>query len=89
MYLKLKDKNGNVFRSSVNNNHKPVIVINDTEYEVYEFSNVSDDNNSLTPAEIAELDSDPEIREMIEQSKIDIKKGHVFSTQQMMAIKNL
>ena len=86
MYLKLKDKNGNVFRSFVNDNHKPAIVINDMEYEVYEFSNILDDNDPLTPADIAELDSDPEIREMIEQSKIDIEKGHVFSTKQMMAM---
>jgi len=86
MYLKLKDRNGNVFRSFVNDNHKPAIVINDTEYEVYEFSNASDDNDSLTPADITELDSDSEIREMIEQSKTDIEKGNVFSTQQMKAM---
>lgn len=56
MFVKLTDKNGNVFRSFVNEIDKPV----------------------------DEFDADPEIREMIEQSKIDIKKGHVYSTQQMI-----
>lgn len=84
MYVKLTDKNGNVFRSHVNEEHKPVIIINDTEYEVYAFPESTNIDRGLTPAEIAEFDADPEIREMIEQSKIDIKNGHVFSTQQMI-----
>lgn len=84
MFVKLTDKNGNVFRSFVNEEHKPIIVINDTEYEIYAFPDLTDMNRELTQAEIDEFDADPEIREMIEQSKIDIKNGHVYSTQQMI-----
>lgn len=84
MFVKLTDKNGNVFRSFVNEEHKPIIVINDTEYEIYAVSDSTDMDRELTQAEIDEFDADPEIREMIEQSKIDIKNGHVFSTQQMI-----
>lgn len=84
MYVKLTDKNGNVFRSFLNENHKPVIVINDTEYEIYTLSESTDIDRALTPAEIDEFDADPEIREMVEQSKIDIKNGQVYSKQQMI-----
>jgi UDP-N-acetylglucosamine transferase subunit ALG13 len=84
MYVKLTDKDGNVFRSFVNDEHKPVVIINDTEYEIYTFSESPNMDHALTPAEIAEFDADPEIREMIEQSKIDIKNGQVYSTQQMI-----
>ena len=84
MFVKLTDKNGNVFQSFVNEKDRSVIVINDTEYEIYALPDSTDMNRELTQAEIDEFDADPEIREMIEQSKIDIKNGHVFSTQEMI-----
>lgn len=83
MYVKLTDKDGNVFRSFVNAEHKPMIVINDTEYEIFTLPE-STDMDALTEAEIDAFDADPEIREMIDQSKIDIKNGQVYSTQQMI-----
>lgn len=84
MFVKLTDKNGNVFRSFVNEEHKPIIVINDTEYEIDALPELAETDRALTQAEIDEFDADPEIREMIQQSKIDIKNGHVYSTQQML-----
>ena len=84
MFVKLTDKKGNVFRSFVNEQQKPVIVINDTEYEIHALPDTTDLSRELTQAEIEEFDTDPEIREMIEQSKVDIKTGHVYSTQQMI-----
>lgn len=84
MFVKLTDKNGNVFRSFVNEEHRPIIVINDIEYEIYALPESAETDCALTQAEIYEFDAEPEIREMIEQSKIDIKNGHVYSTQQMI-----
>ncbi len=82
--MKLTDKSGNVFRSFVNEEHKPIIVINNTEYEIYALPESAETDRVLTQAEIDEFDADPEIREIIEQSKIDIKNGHVYSTQQVI-----
>jgi hypothetical protein len=84
MFVKLIDKHGNIFRSFVNEEQKPIIVINDTEYKIYALLDSTDLNRELTQAEIDALDADPEIREMIAQSKIDIKNGHVYTTKQMI-----
>lgn len=47
MYLELKDKSGKVYRSFMNDRQKPVIVINDTEYEVFELIQSQDNSDAL------------------------------------------
>ncbi|WNS46650.1 hypothetical protein [Paenibacillus sp. MMS20-IR301] len=75
MYLELKDKSGKVYRSFINDRQKSVIVINNTEYEVFKLIQSQDNSDALSTAQIAELDADPEISEMIQQSKRDIVQG--------------
>ncbi|MEK5235771.1 hypothetical protein NST99_08725 [Paenibacillus sp. FSL L8-0470] len=84
MYLELKDKSGKVYRSFMNDRQKPVIVINDTEYEVFELIQSQDNSDALSAAQIAELDADPEIAEMIQESKRDIMHGSIISSKQMI-----
>jgi hypothetical protein len=84
MYLELKDKSGRVYRSFMNDHQKPVIVINDTEYEVFELNQSQDNSDALSAARIAELDADPEISKMIQQSKRDIVHGSIISSKQMI-----
>ncbi|WP_339254842.1 hypothetical protein [Paenibacillus sp. FSL P2-0136] len=84
MYLELKDKSGKVYRSFINASQKSVIVINDTEYEVSEISQYQDNSKALSAAQIAELDADPEIAKMIQESKQDIIHGSMISSKQMI-----
>jgi 3'-phosphoadenosine 5'-phosphosulfate sulfotransferase (PAPS reductase)/FAD synthetase len=83
MYLELKDKSGKLYRSFMNDRQKPVIIINDTEYEVSELIPNQDNSDALSTVQIAELDADPEIAEMIQQSKQDIEHNSIFSSKQM------
>lgn len=82
MYLELKDKSGRVYRSFINDSQKSVIVINDTEYEVSEM--YQDNSDTLSATQIAELDADPEIAKMIQESKQDIMHGSIISSKQMI-----
>ncbi|MBP2115243.1 hypothetical protein [Paenibacillus silagei] len=84
MYLELKDKSGKVYRSFINDSQKSVIVINDTEYEVSEITQYQDNSDTLSAAQIAELDADPEIAKMIQESKQDIIHGSMISSKQMI-----
>ncbi|MNY27134.1 hypothetical protein D3C86_1610270 [compost metagenome] len=84
MYLELEDKSGKVYRSFMNERQKPVIVINDTEYEVSELIQSQHSSDALSAAQIAELDADPDIAEMIQQSKRDIGQRAIFSSKQMI-----
>ncbi|BCG58260.1 hypothetical protein [Paenibacillus sp. URB8-2] len=89
MYLELKDKSGKVYRSFINDKQKPVIIINGTEYEVSGLIPSQESSDALTASQIAELDTDPVIEEMIKQSKHEIKRGLTFSSKQMIdMIKN-
>ncbi|MEK3903151.1 MULTISPECIES: hypothetical protein [unclassified Paenibacillus] len=84
MYLELKDKSGKVYRSFINDSQKSVIVINDMEYEVSEIIQYQDNSDALSAAQIAELDADPEIAQMIQESKQDIIHGSIISSKQMI-----
>lgn len=84
MYLELKDKSGKVYRSFINDSQKSVIVINDMEYEVSEIIQYQDNSDALSAAQIAELDADPEIARMIQESKQDIIHGSIISSKQMI-----
>ncbi|WP_438495822.1 hypothetical protein [Paenibacillus sp. IHBB 3054] len=84
MYLELKDKSGKVYRSFINDCQKLVIVINDIEYEVSKLIQSQDNSDALSAAQLAELDADPEIAEMIQESKRDIVHGSLFSSKQMI-----
>lgn len=84
MYLELKDKSGKVYRSFINDSQKIVIVINDMEYEVSEIIRYQDNSDALSAAQIAELDADPEIARMIQESKQDIIHGSIISSKQMI-----
>jgi hypothetical protein len=86
--FKLKDQNGNIISPFVNAHHKPVIKLNDKEYEIIEPSDNDNDNNFMS-ALIDDFDSDPEIQQMIAESEQAIEKGQVFSTKQVIEmIKN-
>ncbi len=89
MHFKLKDKNGNIISPFINADHKPVVVLNDKEYEILEPSDNNDDNNHIMSALIVDFDTDPEIQQMIQESDRAIEKGHVFSTKEVIEmIKN-
>ncbi|HUC92550.1 MAG TPA: hypothetical protein VMS09_11040 [Paenibacillus sp.] len=88
MHFKLKDQNGNIISPFINADQKPVIRLNDKEYEIIEPSDNDNDNNFMS-ALIADFDVDPEIRQMMEESERAIEKGRVFSTKQVIEmIKN-
>jgi len=89
MHFKLKDSNGNIINSFLNEDDKPVVKLNGKEYEILEPS--YDDNNGdhMMVEMIADFDADPEIRQMIVESEQAIEKGHVYTTQQVIEmIKN-
>ncbi|WP_168123950.1 hypothetical protein [Paenibacillus sp. HB172176] len=67
MNFSLKAPDGTVIES-YEKNHKEFIHIDGLEYEVYN--------------PVDELDSDPDIRQMIEASEKDIKQGQVYSTDE-------
>jgi hypothetical protein len=83
MHFKFKDENGNIISPFINADHKPVIKLNDMEYEILEPSDNSTDNLIMSSL-IADFDADPEIRQMIEESERAIEKGHVYSTKQVI-----
>ncbi|AKG33297.1 hypothetical protein [Paenibacillus durus] len=88
MHFKLKDRHGNIISPFINADHKQVIRLNDTEYEIIEPSENADES-SLMSSLIADFDADPDIRKMIKESELAIEKGHVFSTKQVIEmIKN-
>jgi len=88
MHFKLKDQNGNIISPFLNANHKSVIRLNDKEYEILDLSD-NDNDSSFMAALIADFDTDPEIRQMIEESERAIENGQVFSTKQVIEmIKN-
>lgn len=88
MHFKLKDQNGNIISPFINADQKPVIRLNDKEYEIIEPSDNDNDNNFMS-ALIADFDVDPEIRQMMEESERAIENGRVFSTKQVIEmIKN-
>ncbi len=86
MHFKLKDKSGNIISPYINTELKHVVVLNDKEYEILELPDTHYDNDTMSDL-IADFDSDPEIRKMIEESEKAIEKGHVFSTKQVIEIK--
>lgn len=69
MQFSLKGPDGTVI-ASYHKDHKEFIRIAGMEYELY---NPVDD-----------LDSDPEIRQMIAASEKDIKQGKVYSTDELV-----
>jgi hypothetical protein len=69
MQFSLKGPDGTVINSYFKD-HKEFIRIAGMEYEVYNPVN--------------DWDSDPEIRQMIEDSEKDIKNGKVYSTDDMI-----
>lgn len=74
MNFSLKAPDGTVIESYVKD-HKEFIQIAGMEYEIHH--------------PVDELDSDPEIRQMIEMSEQDIKLGKVYSTDELIeAIKH-
>lgn len=88
MHFKLKDQNGNIISPFINAHHKPVIRLNDKEYEIIEPSDNDFDNNMMS-ALIADFDADPKIQQMIAESERAIEEGQVFSTKQVIEmIKN-
>jgi len=88
MHFKLKDKNGKIISPFINADHKPVLILDDEEYEVLEPSDHNFDHD-LMSALISDFDADPEIRQMIKDSDQAIEKGQVYSTKQVIEmIKN-
>lgn len=83
MHFKLKDQYGNMISPYINAEHKPVVRLNDKEYEILEPSENYDDNGVVS-ALVADFDADPEIRQMIEESERAIENGQVFSTKQVI-----
>ncbi|QAY65042.1 hypothetical protein [Paenibacillus protaetiae] len=69
MNFSLKAPDGTVIES-YEKNHKEFIRIAGLEYEIYN--------------PVDELDSDPEIRQMIEASEKDIKQGKFYSTDELI-----
>lgn len=69
MQFSLKAPDGTVIDSCLKN-HKEFIRIEGMEYEVY--------------SPVDELDSDLEVRQMIEASEKDLKQGKVYSTNEMV-----
>ncbi len=69
MNFSLKAPDGTVIES-YSKNHKEFIRIAGMEYEVY--------------SPIDELDSDPDLRQMIMESEQDIKRGKLYSTAEMI-----
>lgn len=69
MQFSLKGPDGTVIDSYLKD-HKEFIRIAGMEYEIYN--------------PVHDLDSDPEIRQMIEDSEKDIKNGKVYSTDDMI-----
>ncbi|BBI32268.1 hypothetical protein [Cohnella abietis] len=69
MQFSLKGPDGTVI-VSYRKDRKEFIRIAGSEYEVYN--------------PVFDLDSDPEIRQMIEASEKDIKQGKVYSTDEMV-----
>lgn len=59
-----------MYRSFINVSQKSVFVINDTEYEVSEITQYQDNSDTLSAAQIAELDADPEIAKMIRNGEL-------------------
>lgn len=88
MHFKLKDQNGNIITPILNENHKPVVRLNDIEYEILELASYDNDHNFMY-SHIADFDADPEVQKMIEESEHAIKAGQVYSTSQVIEmIKN-
>ena len=81
MHFKLKDSNGNIISPFLNEDHKPVVVLNGREYEILEPSNDAYSDDRMMAELIADFEADPEIRQMIAESEQAIKKGDVYTTQ--------
>lgn len=69
MQISLKGPSGDVIQS-YSKGKREYVKIAGMEYEVY------------SPVEL--FDQDPEIRDMIESSELDIKENKVFSTEDMI-----
>ncbi|RTE09377.1 hypothetical protein [Paenibacillus whitsoniae] len=69
MQFSLRAPDGTVI-DSYWKNHKEFIRIAGLEYEVF--------------SPVDEFDSDPEIRQMIEDSERDLKLGKIYSTEEMV-----
>ncbi|SDT24918.1 hypothetical protein SAMN05444162_3551 [Paenibacillaceae bacterium GAS479] len=69
MQFSLKAPDGSVIKS-YHKNRREFIQIAGMEYEIYN--------------PVDEFDTDPEIRQMIEESEEDIKHGRVYSTEEMI-----
>lgn len=50
MHFKLKDQNGNIISPFINADHKPVVMLNDKEYEILEPSDNDNDNDISLPS---------------------------------------
>lgn len=88
MHFKLKDSDGNIISPFVNDQHRPVIRLNNKEYEIIEPADHIEDSDFMENY-IADFDHDPEVREMIEESERAIQQGRVYSTRQVIdMIKN-
>lgn len=84
MHFKLKDSSGNIISPFLNEEDKPVVKLNGTEYEIVEPSYVNYNGDRSMAEMIADFDSDPEIRQMIADSEQAIEKGQVYTTQQVI-----
>ncbi|MEK4052727.1 hypothetical protein MHB84_03670 [Paenibacillus sp. FSL F4-0087] len=71
MNFSLKAPDGTIIES-YEKDHKEFIRIAGLEYEVYN--------------PVDELDSDPELRQMIEASEKDIKQGKLYSTDDLIEL---
>ncbi len=88
MHFKLKDQNGNIISPKFNSDLKPVIILNDKEYEIIEPTDGMIDDDRMS-ALIEDFDNDPDIYQMILESEDAIKNGQVLSTKQVIEmIKN-